>query len=88
MTPTTTTSNNNNFNISVTSIVGENSQLRLTPRETEVLNYVIQGLSAKKIARKINISHRTVEKYIENLKFKYNCATKSILIYKYMLSQK
>jgi DNA-binding NarL/FixJ family response regulator len=72
----------NKFDSHVEDTMGLDRKVRLTRREAEVLEYVIQGLSAKGIARKINISHRTVEKYIESLKAKYNCATKSILIYK------
>ena len=70
------------FDTYLDDAVNDGKKVRLTRRETQVLEYVIQGLSAKNIARILNISHRTVEKYIESLKFKYNCATRSILIYK------
>jgi two-component system response regulator FixJ len=36
---------------------------RLTPREHDVLAYLIQGLQNKVIAQKLGISHRTVELY-------------------------
>lgn len=37
----------------------------LTERETEVLRYVAKGLSAKQIAAKLSLSHRTVENHIQ-----------------------
>jgi DNA-binding NarL/FixJ family response regulator len=37
----------------------------LTERETEVLRYVAKGLSAKQIAQKLSLSHRTVENHIQ-----------------------
>lgn len=36
----------------------------LTPRETEVLRMVAKGLSSKQIARRMDISHRTVDNHI------------------------
>lgn len=37
----------------------------LTDRETEVLRYVAKGLSAKQIATKLTLSHRTVENHVQ-----------------------
>ncbi len=37
----------------------------LTERETEVLRYVAKGLSAKQIAKKLSLSHRTVENHVQ-----------------------
>ena len=38
----------------------------LTERETEVLRYVAKGMSAKQIARKLTLSHRTVENHVQS----------------------
>lgn len=37
----------------------------LTEREIEVLRYVAKGLSAKQIAEKLSLSHRTVENHVQ-----------------------
>ncbi|GAB89525.1 putative two-component response regulator [Gordonia rhizosphera NBRC 16068] len=37
----------------------------LTARETEVLRYVAKGLSAKQIASRLSLSHRTVENHVQ-----------------------
>ena len=37
---------------------------QLTPRETEVLRLVAKGLSAKQIASRLDLSHRTVENHV------------------------
>jgi DNA-binding NarL/FixJ family response regulator len=50
-----------------------------TKRELEILSYVISGFSAKKIGLFLKISHRTVEKYIENLRAKLKCKNKTEL---------
>lgn len=52
----------------------------LTRREEECFFYAIRGLSSKAIARRLNISYRTVEIYLANLKIKFNCKSKQDLI--------
>ena len=54
----------------------------LTAKELSCLKHVIQGLSAKETAQLMNISNRTVEKHIENIKNKLKCKNKSALILK------
>jgi DNA-binding NarL/FixJ family response regulator len=39
----------------------------LTERETEVLRLVSTGLAARQIARRLVVSHRTVENHIQNV---------------------
>ncbi|MGH3580540.1 MAG: LuxR C-terminal-related transcriptional regulator [Mycobacterium sp.] len=37
----------------------------LTERETEILRYVAKGLTAKQIAERLSLSHRTVENHVQ-----------------------
>ena len=53
---------------------------RLPERQSECLFYLLRGKTAKEIAKLLNLSPRTVESYIEQIKFKLNCRTKSDLI--------
>jgi DNA-binding NarL/FixJ family response regulator len=39
----------------------------ITPRETEVLRLVAKGLTARRIAERLGLSHRTVENHVQNV---------------------
>lgn len=46
--------------------------VRLTPRERQVFECILDGLSNKEIADKIGISVRTVKFHVSNLYVKFN----------------
>jgi DNA-binding CsgD family transcriptional regulator len=52
----------------------------LSKRESECLFYWTRARTMKEIARMLNISHRTVETYIENIKLKIKCTNRSDMI--------
>jgi len=52
----------------------------LSPREKQVLEFVVKGLSAKRIANKLLLSSRTVEHHIQNIKHSLKLKTKLDLI--------
>jgi len=54
----------------------------LSKRETQCLTLILKGKSMREIAGILHISRRTVETYIENIKDKLGCHTKSELISK------
>lgn len=58
----------------------------LTPRETECLEYTVKGFTAKQIAKKLHISSRTVEDYINQVKIKLDVSTKQEMIQKLLSS--
>ena len=45
---------------------GADAAPQLTERETEVLRLVAKGLTARQIAERLVISHRTVENHVQN----------------------
>lgn len=57
-------------------------ETRLTTRESEILHYLVRGYSAKSTAARLNISFRTVESHIDNIKTKLDVETKAELINK------
>jgi PAS domain S-box-containing protein len=58
------------------------NNITLSPKQADCLVYVAMGMTAKQIAEAMNLSIRTVQHYIENIKVKLNCWTKSALIKK------
>lgn len=52
----------------------------MPPREKQCLNYLMQGYTAKMIARELCLSKRTIENYIHNLKTRLGVFSKNELI--------
>ncbi len=50
-------------------------EIQLTPRQREVLDLLSQGLTHKQICQKLNLSQRTVNMHIANLKAKLKSET-------------
>lgn len=61
-------------------LLGLRKKFLLTEREIECLFYVVRGFNVPMIAEKLFVSKRTVETYIENIKIKTNCYTKTDLL--------
>lgn len=57
-------------------------QYRLSLRENQCLYLIIQGKINKQIAYELQLSQRTIECYIDNIKLKLNCRNKMELIIK------
>ena len=66
----------------------DNGKTSLTKREWECLKHIAHGRTAKEIARILLISYRTVESYIDNVKQKVGCNSKSELSDIYWLNKK
>ncbi len=52
----------------------------LSSRQTECLYYVIRGFTANDIAIRLNLSKRTIESYVDDIKNKMSCQNKQELI--------
>jgi len=59
---------------------------RLTPRETEVLRLVAKGLTARQVAERLVLSHRTVENHVGATLNKLQMHNRSRLV-RYALAQ-
>lgn len=64
--------------------VSANYNISLTDRETDILNFLCQGLTYKEIGEKLFISPRTVEVHKRNISEKLNLKSKAELV-KYSL---
>lgn len=63
----------------------------LTARELECFHLIARGLTAKEIAKELNLSFRTIHSHCERLKAKFDCRRKKeLLIYyrEYVKQQK
>lgn len=58
------------------------NQIELTDRQSECLFFLIRGKTAKEISELLKLSIRTIEHYIDHIKVKYECKSKSELIEK------
>jgi DNA-binding CsgD family transcriptional regulator len=67
----------------VSYVLGDSySKIPLSKRQSECMFFMLRGKTAKDIAKILRLSPRTVEEYIEQIKFKLKCTTKSDLIEK------
>ena len=55
-------------------------KLPLSARQRDCVKLLLQGLTAKEIAIKLNLSYRTIETYLETLKKKLGCKNKAELL--------
>lgn len=54
----------------------------LTEREQDIVILIAEGQSSKGIGRTLNLSHRTVERHVENCRFKLHARNKAELVAK------
>lgn len=58
----------------------KNPQTRLTPREREVLKLLIEGLSNKQIARRLNITQHGAKRHVGSILSKLNCPNRTQVV--------
>ncbi len=66
----------------IKTIFNDGEPLNLTEREAQCLYHLSEGKSAKETAKLINVSQRTVEFHLNNIKEKVGCRTKIELLAK------
>lgn len=52
-------------------------EVAFTEREMETLFYTLTGYTSKEVGKKLDLSHRTVESYLDNIKDKLHCNSKA-----------
>ena len=57
-----------------------NSLVPITQQQTECLKYLARGFTQKQIARELGLSQKTVEHYLEAVKLRLDCKSRSDLI--------
>ena len=60
----------------------------ITPRESELLNLLMQGFSAKEAAFEMHISYETVRDYLKTIYQKLNVRSRTEAVLKYIELQK
>jgi len=63
-------------------IKGKDRSFYFTYREAQCLSYLAKGNSSKQIGKILELSPRTVQSYLDKIKNKFNCNTRSELIQK------
>jgi DNA-binding CsgD family transcriptional regulator len=58
------------------------NEFGLTKRQLDCLLHLVKGKTMKEIGKYLNLSHRTVGHYLETIKLKMECETKSDIIEK------
>lgn len=62
--------------------VKKNEHMKLTDRQHQCISLLLQGKTNNQVAEALKLSPRTIESYIENIKNKLGCNSKSMLIEK------
>jgi len=62
-------------------------QFNLTQREREALEYLLQGLTSKAIANRMNISPNTVKAFLRMIMIKTGVSSRAAMVGKIILSQ-
>jgi DNA-binding CsgD family transcriptional regulator len=62
-------------------------QFNLTQREEEALTYLLQGLSSKEIANRMNVSPNTVKAFLRLIMIKTGVSCRSAVVGKIMMTQ-
>jgi DNA-binding NarL/FixJ family response regulator len=63
-------------------------QFKFTQREREVLEYLLQGMSSKVIANRMNLSPSTVKAFVRLIMIKTGVSSRSAIVAKIMMIQR
>ncbi len=72
----------------VAPLLGVSQQFNLTQREQEVLKHLVQGLTGKAIANRMNISPNTVKAFLRMIMIKMGVSSRSEVVIKIIMTQR
>ena len=72
----------------VAPLTGVSQQFNLTQREQEVLKHLLQGLTGKAIANRMNISPNTVKAFLRMIMIKMGVSSRSEMVIKIIMTQR
>lgn len=64
--------------------LNQSAKLKLSSRQLSCITHLVEGYTIREIADLQNLSPRTVESYINNVKYKLHCRNKAELIAKFL----
>lgn len=64
----------------VVDLDGQYQGIKLSPRQAEVMFFLLRCYSNKDIASRLGLSPRTVDTYVDQLRVKFSCSTRSQII--------
>jgi DNA-binding NarL/FixJ family response regulator len=71
----------------IISLARVSLKFKLTSREQEVLQYLLQGLDGKAIAKRMSISPNTVKAFLRLIMTKMDVSSRSAVVVKIMMAQ-
>jgi DNA-binding CsgD family transcriptional regulator len=75
------------YSVGIFTFDGREKHIYFTRREAECMLELLKGKTNNQIGHALNLSPRTIEYYLKNMKFKLRCQTRAGLVEKVLTSE-